>query len=106
MPCAQTVKQLAGGYTPIGTEKFMACLEEGVIGVCVFLGDEQPEYDLQVSPVQRGSDPSVVVSIDTIHRVQSPLERWLSMVSMLRWSPGPVNSFFNMILLICGNLKR
>ena len=43
--CAQTVKQLvnnqwAWGYTPTGTEKFMACLEEGVISVCVLLGDE------------------------------------------------------------------
>ena len=40
VPCARTVNQLARGYTPIGTEKFMACLEEGVISVCVFLGDE------------------------------------------------------------------
>ena len=45
MLCAQTVKQLvnnqwAWGYTPTGTEKFMACLEEGVISVCVLLGDE------------------------------------------------------------------
>ena len=37
--CVQTVKQLANnqyirGYTPIDTEKFMACLEEGVISVC------------------------------------------------------------------------
>ena len=43
--CAQTVKQLANnqetrGYTLIDTEKFMACLEEGVISVCFLLGDE------------------------------------------------------------------
>ena len=43
--CAQTVKQLANnqytqGYTPIDTEKFMACLEEGVISVCSLLGNE------------------------------------------------------------------
>ena len=43
--CGQTVKQLANnqetqGYTPIDTEKFMACLEKGVISVCFLLGDE------------------------------------------------------------------
>ena len=38
----------------------MACLEEGVISVCFLLGDEQPRYDLQGSPVWRGSYPSVV----------------------------------------------
>ena len=43
--CAQTVKQLANnqkarGYTPTDTEKFMACLEEGVISVCFLLGNE------------------------------------------------------------------
>jgi len=43
--CVQTVKQLANnqyirGYTPIDTEKFMACLEKGVISVCFLLGDE------------------------------------------------------------------
>ena len=43
--CGQTVKQLANNqgtrvYTPIDTEKFMACLEEGVISVCFLLGDE------------------------------------------------------------------
>ena len=43
--CAQTVKQLANnqetqGYTLIDTEKFMACLEEGVMSVCFLLGDE------------------------------------------------------------------
>ena len=43
----------------------MACLEEGVISVCFFLGDEQPRYDLQGSPVWRGSYPSVVVFIGT-----------------------------------------
>ena len=48
-----SVKQLANnqltqGYTPIDTEKFMACLEEGVISVCFLLGDESPRYDLQV----------------------------------------------------------
>ena len=32
----------------------------------------------------RGSYPSVVVFIGTKHRVQSPLERWLSMISMNR----------------------
>ena len=53
----------------------MACLEEGVISVCFLLGDEQPRYDLQGSPVWRGSYPSVVVFIGTKHRVQSPLER-------------------------------
>ena len=41
-------------------------------------------YDLQGSPVWRGSYPSVVVFIGTKHRVQSPLERWLSMISMNR----------------------
>ena len=62
----------------------MACLEEGVISVCFLLGDEQPRYDLQGSPVWRGSYPSVVVLIGTKHRVQSPLERWRSMISMNR----------------------
>ena len=62
----------------------MACLEEGVISVCFFLGDEQPRYDLQGSPVWRGSYPSVVVFIGTKYRVQSPLERWPSMISMNR----------------------
>ena len=43
--CAQTVEQLANnqktrGYTPIDTEQFMACVEEGVIRVCFLLGDE------------------------------------------------------------------
>ena len=43
--CAQTVKQLANNqqtrdYTPIDTEKFMACLEEGVTSVCFLLGNE------------------------------------------------------------------
>ena len=45
--CAQTVKQLANnqearGYSPIDTEKCMACLEEEVINViiCFLLGDE------------------------------------------------------------------
>ena len=42
---AHVLKQLANnqwtrGYTPIDTEKFMACLEEGVISVCFLLGDE------------------------------------------------------------------
>ena len=62
----------------------MACLEEGVISVCFLLGNESPRYDLQGSPVWRGSYPSVVVFIGTKHRVQSPLERWPSMVSMNR----------------------
>ena len=35
-------------------------------------------------PVWRGSYPSVVVFIGTKHRVQSPWERWLSMISMNR----------------------
>ena len=39
---------------------------------------------LQTSPVWRGSYPSVVVSIGTKDRVQSPLEKWLSMISMNR----------------------
>ena len=43
----------------------MACLEEGVISVCFLLGDESPRYDLQGSPVWRGSYPSVVVFIGT-----------------------------------------
>ena len=38
---------------------------------------------IQGSPVWRGSYPSVVF-IGTKHRVQSPLERWLSMISMNR----------------------
>ena len=59
----------------------MACLEEGVISVCLLLGDEQPRYDLQGSLVWRGSYPSVVVFIGT---KQSPLERWPSMISMNR----------------------
>ena len=62
----------------------MACLEEGVISVCFLLGDELPRYDLQGSSVWRGSYLSVVVFINTKHRVQSPLERWLSMISMNR----------------------
>ena len=40
--------------------------------------------NLQDSPVQRGSYPSVVVSIGTKHRVQSPLGRWLSTISTNR----------------------
>ena len=59
----------------------MACLEEGVISVCFLLGDESPRYNLQGCPVWRGAYPSVVVFIGTKHRVQSPLERWLSMIS-------------------------
>ena len=35
-------------------------------------------------PVWRGSNPSVVVFIGTKHRVQNPLERWPSMISMNR----------------------
>ena len=35
-------------------------------------------------PCPGGSYPSIVVSIGTKHRVQSPLERWLSMISMNR----------------------
>ena len=62
----------------------MACLEEGVISVCFLLGDESPRYNLQGCPVWRGAYPSVVVFIGTKHRVQSPLERWLSMISMNR----------------------
>ena len=41
----------------------MTCLEARVIRLCFLLGDELPGYDLQGSPVQRGSYPSVVVSI-------------------------------------------
>ena len=62
----------------------MACLEEGVISVCFLLGDEQPRYNFQGPPVWRGSYPSVVVFIGTKHRVESPLERWPSMISMNR----------------------
>ena len=51
---------------------------------CVLLGDEQAGYDLQDSPVWRGSYPSAVVSIGTKHRVESPLERWPSTISMHR----------------------
>ena len=53
-----------------------------MISVCFLLGDEQPRYDLQGSSVCRGSYPSVVVFIGTKHRVQSPLEKWPSMISM------------------------
>ena len=42
-----------------------------MIRVCFLLGNEQPGYDLQGSPVQRGSYPSVVISIGTKPRVQS-----------------------------------
>ena len=69
----------------------MACLEEEVISVWFLLGDELPRYNPQGSPVWGGgggggawSYPSVVVFIGTKHRVQSPLERWLSMISMNR----------------------
>ena len=62
----------------------MACLEEGVISVCFLLGDESPRYDLQGSPVWRGFYPSLVVFIGSKDRAQSPLERWLSMISMNR----------------------
>ena len=55
-----------------------------MISVCFLLGNEQPRYDLQGSPVWRGSYLSVVVFIGTKHRVQSPLERWPSMISMNR----------------------
>ena len=43
-----------------------------------------------------GSYPSVVVSLDTKHRVQSPLARRLSVISMDRPEMGsrPMNSFF------------
>ena len=42
-----------------------------MIRVCFLLGNEQPGYDLQGSPVQRGSYPSVVISIDTKHSSES-----------------------------------
>ena len=59
----------------------MTCPETGVITVCFLLGNEQPGCDLQDSPVQRGSYPSIVIPTDTKQRVQSPLERQLSMIS-------------------------
>ena len=49
----------------------MACLEEGVIRVHFLLGNEKPRYDLQGSPVWRGSYPSVVVFIGTKHSSES-----------------------------------
>ena len=87
----------------------MACLEEKVISVCVLLGDEKPGYDLQVSPVWRGSYASVVVSIGTKHRVQSLLERWPSMIRMnvgLIWGSGPMSSFFTTRGPGCEQLHR
>ena len=59
----------------------MTCPETGVITVCFLLGNEQPGCDLQDSPVQRGSYPSIVIPTGTKQRVQSPLERQLSMIS-------------------------
>ena len=41
-------------------------------------------YTIFKVPILRGSYPSVAVFIGTKHRVQSPLERWLSMISMNR----------------------
>ena len=38
----------------------------------------------KIPPVQRGPCPSIVGSIGTKHRVQSPLERWPSMITMNR----------------------
>ena len=67
-----------------------------MISVGFLLGDESPRYDLQGAPVWRRSYLSVVVFIGTKHRVQSPLERWPSMISMNRpkMESGPMNSFF------------
>ena len=81
----------------------MACLEEGVISVCFFLGDEQPRYDLQGSPVLRGSYPSVVVLIGIKHRVQSPLERWLSMISTNR--PKMESRLYEFLLQYYGRIQ-
>ena len=67
----------------------MACPETGVISVCFLLDDEKPGY-LRGSPVWRGSYPSIAVSIDTKHRVWSPREMWLSMISMNRPKMGPM----------------
>ena len=47
-----------------------------MVTVCFLLGDEQPGCDLQDSPAQRGSYPSIVIPTGAKHRVQSPLERW------------------------------
>ena len=65
-----------------------------MISVCVLLGNEKPGYDLQISPVWRGSYASVVVSIGTKHRVQSLLERWPSMIRMNRPKMGSRPSEF------------
>ena len=52
-----------------------------MVTVCFLLGDEQPGYDLQGSPVRRGSYPSIVVPTGTKQGVQSPLERRPSSIS-------------------------
>ena len=63
----------------------MACLEEGVTNVC-FSEAMSNLYTIVKVPLSGGGLilPSVVVFIGTKHRVQSPLERWPSMISMNR----------------------
>ena len=63
----------------------MACLEEGVISVC--FSEAMSNLDMIFKVPLSGAGiilPSVVVFIGTKHRVQSPLERWPSMISMNR----------------------
>ena len=55
-----------------------------MISVCFLLDDEYPGCDLQGSPVRRGSYPSTVVPTGTKQRVQNPLEKWPSSISMDR----------------------
>ena len=49
-----------------------------------------------------GSYPSIVIPTGAKQRVQSPLERQPSTISTagLRWSPGPMNSFFIPLLML------
>ena len=86
MLCVQTVNKLAVTFQPVNKISLCLhsdryCLEVGVISVCFLLGDEQPGYDLQGSPVRRGSYPSIVVPTGTKQGVQSPLERRPSSIS-------------------------
>ena len=62
----------------------MACLEEGVISVCVLLGLSNLDTIFKIPLSRGGLIPSVVISTGTKHRAQSPLERRPSLISMDR----------------------
>ena len=55
---------------------------------------------LQGSPVRRGSYPSVVIFLGAKHGVHWRGGRAWSAWTGLRWSPGPMNSFFKSYIMI------